>query len=125
MDVFRYYTLFGVNLTRGEDMNPSYSRDFIFRWTSNERESAKLAEQMKDNLLFKTTGAEAVESVGLGPELTNLTGIKIRMLHCPEISAHLVSTDFPMRDEDIDILVDTANYSDSSIKTLVDSRIKL
>lgn len=125
MDGFRYYTLFGVNLTRGEDMNPIYSRDFIFRWTSNERENAELAEQMKNNLLFKTTGKEAIEAVGLGPELTNLTGIKTRMMHCPEISAHLVSTDFPMCDEDIDILVDTANYSKSSIKTLVDSRIKL
>jgi hypothetical protein len=125
MDGFKYYTLFGVNLTRGENMNPKYSKDFILRWTSNEIESAKLAEQMRDNLLFKTTEKEAIQSVGLGPEAASLTGIKARMSFCSEISAHLVHTDFPMNDEDIEMLIDTANYCESSRKTLAEAQIKL
>ena len=124
MGEFKYYTLFGVNLSRGKDMIPKFSRDFLLRWTTNERETANLAQEMVKNELFKTTEKEAIEACGFS-EAFDLTGIRIRMRYCPEITAHLFETDFVLTDEWLNILIDSANYSDHGKKQLADSRINI
>jgi hypothetical protein len=125
MEEFKYYTLFGVELTQGKDMKPNLARDFIHRWTTNERESAKLAMCMVDNKMYKTSKKEAVEAVGLGIDAACISGIKSRMMFCPQITAHLFETDFVLEDDYIEILIDAANVSDFGKEQLAASQIRL
>lgn len=124
MGEFKYYTLVGVNLSRGKDMIPKFSRDFLMRWTTNEKESASLAQEMIKNKLFETTEKEAVNAVGLS-EAYDIQGIKMRLRFCPEITAHLYETDFVLTDDWLDILIDSANYCDYGKKQLAESQIKI
>ncbi len=48
-----------------------------------------------------------------------------RLRYCPDISAHLFITDFVMRDEDVDIMIQAANVCDSSRELLASSKIRL
>jgi len=125
MEDFSYYTLFGVNLGMDKDMKPKFSRDFILRWTTNEKEGAKLASLVYKDKIFKTTEKEAILLAGIGDEAYSLKVIKIRMRFCPEISAHLFKTEFPLEDDWIDILLEAANVSDYGKKQLADTKINL
>jgi len=125
MDKFKYYTLFGVELSQGKDMKPVLKKDFTYRWTTNERESADLAMNMVDNKLFKTSKKEAIEAVGLNVDAAMISGIKSRMMFCPQITAHLFETDFVLENDCIEILIDAANVSDYGKKQLAESQIRL
>ncbi len=125
MDEFKYYTLFGVELSQGEDMKPVLKKDFTYRWTTNERESADLAMNMVNNKLFKTSKKEAVKAVGLSVDAAMISGIKSRMIFCPQITAHLFETDFVLDNDYIEILIDSANVSDYGKKQLAESKIRL
>ncbi len=125
MEDFKYYTLFGVELTQSKDMKPNLARDFIYRWTTNERESAGLAMHMVNNKIFKTTKKEAVEAVGLGVDAACISGIKSRLMFCPQLTAHLFETDFVLDNNSIQILIDAANVSDYGKEQLAASRIRL
>jgi len=125
MEDFKYYTLFGVELTQGKDMRPALQKDFTYRWTTNERKSADLAMNMVDNKLFKTSKKEAVKAVGLNVDAAMISGIKSRMMFCPQITAHLFETDFVLDDDSIEILIDAANVSDYGKEQLAASRIRL
>ena len=125
MGEFKYYTLFGVELTQGRDMKPNLSRDFIHRWSTNEKDSAELAMHMVNNKIFKTTKKEAVEAVGLGVDAACISGIKSRMMFCPQITAHLFETDFVLDNDSIEILIDAANVSEYGKRQLAASQIRL
>jgi len=125
MEDFKYYTLFGVELTQGKDMKPNLSRDFIHRWSTNERKSAELAMHMVNNKIFKTTKKEAVYAVGLGIDAAMISGIKSRMMHCPQITAHLFETDFVLDNDSIEILIDAANVSDYGKEQLAAAQIRI
>jgi len=125
MEDFKYYTLFGVALTQDKDMNPVFKKDFTYRWTTNEKDSADLAMNMVNNKIFKTTKKEAVQAVGLGVDAANISGIKCRLMFCPEITAHLFETNFVLDNEYIQILIDAANVSKFGKEQLVASQIKL
>ena len=125
MGDFKYYTLFGVELTQGKDMRPVLKKDFTHRWTTNEREAATLAMNMVDNKIFKTDKKEAVQAVGLEVDSACISGIKSRMMFCPQISAHLFETDFVLDDDSIEILIDAANVSDFGKEQLAAAQIKL
>ena len=125
MGEFKYYTLFGVELTQGKDMKPNLARDFIHRWTSNERESIKLAMCMVNNKMYKTSNKEAIEAVGMDMDAACISGIKSRLMFCPQITAHLFETDFVLDDDSIEILIDAANISDYGKRQLASSRIRI
>lgn len=125
MESFKYYTLFGVSIKKNKNLTTSLERDFILRWSSNERESAELAVQMMNNKIFKTSEREALDSVGLNFEALNINGIRSRMRFCPEISAHLFETDFVMTNKDVDIMIKAANVCDSSRELLVSAKVNL
>lgn len=125
MDVFKYYTLFGVSIKKNRDLTTTLERDFIFRWTTNERESANLALEMSNNKLFKTSKEEAMKSVGMINEAVNISGIISRLKFCPDISAHLFETDFVMTNEYVDIMIQAANVCDSSRELLVAATIRM
>jgi len=125
MKDFKYYTLFGVRLRRGDNMIPKYDRDFLLRWTSHERTNADRAKAMVDNKMFKTTDGQAIAAVGIGNEAHSIHGIKLRVIYNPEISSHLYETDFVLTDEWLDLLIDSANYSDHGKKMLAESKIRL
>ena len=125
MEDFKYYTLFGVELSQDKNMKPIYKKDFTYRWSTNEREMADLAMHMVDNKLFKTSKKEAVEAVGLFMDATNISGIKSRMMFCPQITAHLFETDFVLDNDSIQILIDAANVSDSGKRQLVEAQIRI
>jgi hypothetical protein len=124
MEDFKYYTLVGINLSRGKDMIPKFSRDFIMRWTTNEKDKANLANEMVKNKLYETSEKEAIEAVRLS-EAYDLTGIRMRMRFCPEITAHLYETEFVLTDEWLDILIESANVSDYGKKQLAESQIRI
>jgi len=125
MDEFKYYTLFGVELSQGKDMKPILKKDFTYRWSTNERKSAELAMHMINNKIFKTTKKEAVDAVGLGVDAAMISGIKSRMMFCPQITAHLFETDFVLDNDYIEILIDAANVSDYGKEQLAASQIRL
>jgi len=125
MEDFKYYTLFGVELTQTKDMKSILKRDFIYRWTTHEKEKAELAMCMVDNQMFKTTKKEAIQAVDLGIDATNISGIKSRMMFCPQITSHLFETDFILDDDSIQILIDSANVSEYGKKQLADAIVKL
>jgi len=125
MDDFKYYTLFGVNIKKHKNLTTTLERDFIFRWSTNERKAANLALAMTNNQLFKTTRKEAMIAVGLTPEAVNIAGIISRIHFCENISAHLFETDFVMSNKDVDIMIEAANICESSRELLVASTIKL
>lgn len=125
MDDFKYYTLFGVRLSNGPDMKPKFSRDFIIRWTSNERQACKLAQAMIENKMLPTTKIEAIKAVGLDQEAAGITGIKLRMQFNPDISAHLFETDFVLEDEWVQIMIEAANVGDYGKEKLAEARIRL
>ncbi len=125
MEDFKYYTLFGVNLKHDKDMIPYFERDFLLRWTSNEKKGAELASAISKDEIFKTSENEAILLAGIGNEAYSLKGIKMRMMFCPEISAHLFRTEFPLEDEWINILLESANVSDCGKKQLADSKVNL
>ena len=125
MEEFKYYTLFGVELTQGKDMIPVLKKDFTHRWSTNERKNAELAMCMVDNKMYKTSKKEAVEAVGLGIDAACISGIKSRIMFCPQITAHLFETDFVLDDDDIETLIYAANVSDSSKKLLANAQIRL
>lgn len=125
MEVFEYCTFFGVRLGRDKDMIPKFSIDFIMRWTTNDKENSKLAEEMIKNELFKTTSAEAVEAVGLGEIASNLSSVSLRMRFNPDITAHMFVTKFPMTDEWLQTMIDYANICDDGKKKLSEALIRI
>jgi len=125
MEDFKYYTLFGVNLSHDNDMIPKFSRDFIMRWTSNERENSKFAKSLSDDQLFKMDQMEAMNVAGIGQEGCDIIGIKTRLMFCPEISAHLFETNFVMTDEYVDIMIELANIDKSGRELLAKAKIKI
>ncbi len=125
MENFKYYTLFGVRMDRGNNMDSILSRDFIMRWSTNEINAALFGIEMFNNEMFKTSKEEALHAVGLTQEGVSLAGIKIRMMHCSEITAHLFETDFVLEDDWIDILIGAANVSEDGKKQLIEAQIKI
>jgi len=122
---FKYYTFFGVRLSHGDDMVPKYSRDFILRWTTHERDLCNLAQAMIDNKMFPTTSAEAVAAVGMSNEAYSISAIKMRMTFNPDVTAHLFETDWVLEDEWLQIMIDAANVSDFGKQKLAEARIKI
>jgi hypothetical protein len=125
MEDFKYYTLFGVRLSHGPDMKPKFSRDFLLRWTTNERQACNLAQAMIDNKMFPTTKIEAIKAAGLDQEAAGISGIILRMQFNPDISAHLFETEFPLEDQWVQILIDAANVGDFGREKLAEARVRL
>ena len=125
MENFKYYTLFGVGISTNSDMMPTFERDFLYRWTSHEKEKAELAQEMINNEMFKTNRKEAVKAVGLEIDAAILGAIKIRMVHQGGLTAHLFVTDEMLDDEWIKTIIDSANSSGYGKKVLAESKIKL
>ena len=125
MEKFKYYTLFGVEVSVGKNMEPVFKPDFLYRWTSNERKSVNIANSMVDNQLFKTTKKEAIDALNLNEECTSISGIKSRLMFCPQISAHLFETDFVLTHEDINVIIESANSSEHGRKLLSDSKVRI
>ncbi len=125
MKDFKYYTLFGVRLSCDADMKPKYSRDFILRWTTNEREACDLAKMMIENELAPTPQNEALEAVGITEEGASIFAIQTRLRFNPEITTHLFETDFVLMDDWVQIMIDAANVSDYGKEKLAEARIKM
>jgi hypothetical protein len=122
---FKYYTLFGVRISTDKNMKPTFSRDFVLRWTSNERKSCDLAKEMLKNELFKTTPKEAIEAVGLESESAQITGISARLRANQDITAHLFETDDVLTNNWLDILIEAANTSDYGKNQLAKAKIRM
>ena len=97
----------------------------MFQWSSAEFQNAQLAQAMTENELFPTTKEEAIAAVGLGRETASLAGIQMRMRFNPDLTAHLVTTEFMICAEDIDIIIHSANVSDHGRQLLAQSKIRL
>lgn len=120
----QHHTLFGVVLESTKSMKPYYARDFIMRWTSDDLENSKLAIDMVNNEMLPTTKEEAVDAVGLKPLFSEFNAVQIRAKTNPNITVHLVHTDFYLHDEDVEMLINNANHSKFGRKELVKSKIR-
>lgn len=126
MEDFKYYTMFGVRAdTDTKTMTPKFARDFVLRWTTNEREACKLAQAMVDNEMCPTTSMEACDAVGITHEASAIEAVAMRVRFNPSITVHLFETDWLCENEFIDIMINAANVSDFGKEKLVESRINL
>ena len=119
-----YHWIFGVRtISSIEKKESDLSLDFAIPYTSKDFNNFELAKIMSDNEILKTSTNEALGVYGLN----NLAeSINMGMLRAKvnSMTVHHLYTEFQMNRDELEMWVKSCNFSESSRRKLIESKIK-
>lgn len=117
----KYYYLCAVRSKVKKDMTSELYLDSVLSFTTVDIAQAKIARDMVENKLWKTTVTEALEATGLNQLSGEIWSFDLRA-RSNMLTVHKFICDSPMAEDDIDMFIRSANYCDSARKILQESR---
>lgn len=96
---------------------------YLLRFTNEEIVRVRDAVRLSHDKLFPTTQKEALIVTDTSELVYSLSAM-LRSASANDATLHHFSSDMKMKDEDLEMVVKAANYSDSSMKQLMQARIR-
>ena len=125
-EVKKYKYIFGIrNEFNKRNLESSTEPDFFLEIPNTKEVKNDLVEMkaMINNKMAPTSTEEALEAFDLVELSHSLAGIKFRVVS-NNLTVHMINTQFPLRREDFDMWVRSANVVPSTKQFLIDCKIK-
>jgi len=119
-----YHYLIGVAVTAASDFEPGklYLKYGPVRFTNKDVGNVQDAKLLSEDRLFKTSSADAIKIHGCSDLVYSIASMKISAA-VNQCTLHHFSSEHPIDDEEFEMIVNVANFSDSSKDLLIKSRI--
>ena len=119
-----YHYIVGVATRSMRSSNPGeiYMK-YLLRFTNEEIVRVRDAVRLSRDKLFPTTQKEALIVTDTSELVYSLSAM-LRSASANDATLHHFSSDMEMKDEDLEMVVNAANYSESSMNQLMEAKIR-